>query len=231
MNKKQKRIFAINLLLMCASFMGNYLYMTIGGIEIKSFASGMFALMGIINLCYTLKSDTEHKKFCISMAVGLIFAMFGDIGLNFDFILGAALFAIGHIWYFIAYCMYERIQKLDLIISAVFFAGAGSYILFCPLLKFPEAIMKYVCLVYGLIISVMVGKAIGNFIRNKNLVTAILITGSLLFLFSDLMLVFNWFMDVGDIAANLCMATYYPAECLLALSVFATDILKNYKRK
>ena len=90
--------------------------------------------------------------------------------------------------------------------------------------------MKWVCLVYAIIISSMVGKALGNFIRNKNIVTIILAIGSSLFFFSDLMLVFDWFMGMGRISGLLCMATYYPAECLLAFSVFAVNF-KNKVRK
>lgn len=44
--------------------------------------------------------------------------------------------------------------------------------------------------------------------------------GSILFFFSDLMLVFDWFLSMGRIAGILCMSTYYPAQCLFAFSVY-----------
>ena len=78
--------------------------------------------------------------------------------------------------------------------------------------------MQIVCLVYALIISLMVGKAVGNCIRTPSLLTVVILAGSILFFFSDLMLVFDWFADGGRISGLLCMGTYYPAECLLAIS-------------
>ena len=80
--------------------------------------------------------------------------------------------------------------------------------------------MRIVCLIYALIISFMLAKAIGNFVKERNTVTIIIFVGSILFFFSDLMLVFDWFMGMGRVSGLLCMSIYYPAECLLAISVF-----------
>ena len=117
MMKKEKALLGANLVLMIAVFIGNYFYLTEGGLLLKSLCSGGFALMGIINLCLALKNKTNELRFCVSMAVGLVFAMLGDIVLGFDFIIGAGLFAIGHICYFIAYSMLEKIKILDVCIG------------------------------------------------------------------------------------------------------------------
>lgn len=220
MKKHQKILLAVNLIIASAIFMGNYFYLTEGGLLLKSLCSSGFALMGLINLGYAIAVKSPHLKFHIAMAIGLVFACLGDIVIGDSFILGAALFAIGHICYFISYCIFDRLRWLDLIISGVIFLCAGVFVMFCPLLEFPNLIMQLVCLVYALIISLMVGKAIAHFIRHKSLVTAVIFIGSVLFFFSDLMLVFDWFMNMGQIAGRLCMATYYPAECLLAFSSF-----------
>ena len=78
----------------------------------------------------------------------------------------------------------------------------------------------------ALIISMMTGKAISNFIREKNAVTTVLVIGCSLFLFSDLMLCASWFMDTGRITSILCMVAYYPAEILLAHSVYHHAVQK-----
>ena len=110
------------------------------------------------------------------------------------------------------------VVRRDLLIGGVIFACVGAFVLFCPLLDFPDTVMQTVCVVYALIISLMLGKAISNFIGERNPVTAVILAGSTLFFFSDLMLVFDWFMGIGRIVGLLCMSTYYPAECLLAFS-------------
>lgn len=223
-----KKIFAIlNAVLIIAICFGNYAFLTVGGIKIKAVTSGFFALMGIINLCYALLTKEKNLKFPIFMSIGLIFAMLGDIVLGYNFIIGAALFALGHVFYFISANVLMKIRKFDFIFIGVLLLGAGVFVLFCPLLNFDAPVMKYVCLVYALIISFMTGKNIANFIKNPCPLMFLMALGSVLFFFSDLMLVLDWFMDLST--GTLCMATYYPAQFLLALSVFVKETIGERK--
>lgn len=216
----KKLFLTLNIILAAGVFTGNYFYLTEGGLLLKSLCSSGFALLGIINLIYTVIAKKKNVKFAVSMAVGLVLAMLGDIFLGFDFIVGASLFAGGHICYFIGQSFLQKVRVKDLAISAVIFLCAGSFILFCPLLTFDTPVMKWVCLAYAMIISLMVGKSISNVSNEKSVLTIVLAVGCVLFFFSDLMLVFDWFMNGGRITGLLCMSTYYPAEIMLAWSVF-----------
>ena len=85
-----------------------------------------------------------------------------------------------------------------------------------------------VCIVYALIISLMLGKAIGNLIKEQNALTITIATASTLFFFSDLMLVFDWFIGLWNWTDHACMGTYYPALCLLAFAMYTkTKISKK----
>lgn len=216
-----KKLFLIlNVIFATGVFAGNYFYLTEGGLLIKSFCSGGFALLGIINLVYTVLTKKRNIKFAVAMSVGLILAMLGDIFLGFDFIVGASLFAGGHICYFVGQSFLKKPRIKDLATAGIIFLCAGSFILFCPLLTFDTPVMKWVCLAYAMIISLMVGKSISNVSTEQSVLTAVLAVGCVLFFFSDLMLVFDWFMNGGRITGILCMSTYYPAEVMLAWSVF-----------
>ena len=70
----------------------------------------------------------------------------------------------------------------------------------------------------GLVLA-MLGKAAGNFLRRRTFLYGVIAVGSLLFFFSDLMLVFDWFIGRWSWTDHACMGTYYPALCLLALSM------------
>ena len=218
LSKGQKLLLAVNLVIMAAVFVGNYLFLTVGGSEIKAVTSAGFVLMGVVNLIFALTRKQSRVAFQASLAAGLFLACLGDILIGPSFVLGAALFAAGHICFFVSYCVLDKLRPLDLVVSGGIFAAAACFILFAPILDFSEGYMQVVCLVYALIISCMVGKAIGNFVRRRTLLTATLLVGCVLFFFSDLMLVFDWFADAGRVAGLLCMGTYYPAECLLAVS-------------
>ncbi len=216
----QKIFFSINVIFICAIFVLNYFYQSNGfDYTLKCVCSMGFALLGMINLCYAFLSRQKNKPFYIGMASGLFLAMLGDVIINHDFIIGAAVFALGHISFVVAYCFLQRIKWLEIAIGGVVFIGAGAFLLFCPLLSFDEPIFRIVCLIYALIISLMLGKAISDFIRERNAVCGIIAIASVLFFTSDLMLVFDWFIGRWSWTNEVCMATYYPALCMLAFSM------------
>ena len=220
MKKSQKTLLVINIALIAAICIMNYFYQSNHFMRVlKCTCSGMFALLGLINLFYSRKTKQANEKFFLYMAAGLVFAFLGDVVIDWSFIPGAAIFALGHVFFVVAYCRLERIQKLDYMISGGVFLACVIF-LFSPLVTFDVPVFRIVCLVYAMIISSMLGKAFGNFFRNKTGLTATIAAASFLFFFSDLMLVCDWFIGIWDWAPNACMGTYYPALCLMALSMF-----------
>ena len=228
MKKSQKILLAVNVLIVSAILVLNYFYQSNGfDFTLKCVCSGLFALLGVINLVYALIDKKDNKKFYIGMSAGLALAFLGDVLIKYDFIIGAATFAIGHICFVVAYCFMQRMQKLDYIISGALFLGCLIFLLFCPLLIFEVAIFRIVCIFYALIISTMLGKAVGNFVREKTLVNGTIAIASVLFFFSDLMLMFDWFIGLWSWTDHACMGTYYPALCLLAFSMCIRMLVKK----
>ena len=217
-SKGQGFLLAVNLVIMTAVFVGNYFFLTIGGLGIKAVTSAGFVLMGLLNLAFALIRGQSRISFQISLSAGLLLACLGDILISPSFVVGASLFAAGHICFFVSYCILDRLRLLDSVIGGGIFTAAACFILFSPILYFSADYLRGICLAYALIISCMAGKAAGNFIRTRNPLTATLLAGCVLFLFSDLMLLLDWFGGGGRVTGLLCMGTYYPAECLLAFS-------------
>ncbi len=220
MKNSKKTLLVINIALIAAICIMNYFYQSNHFMRVlKCTCSGTFALLGLINLFYSRKTKQANEKFFLYMAAGLVFAFLGDVVIDWSFIPGAAIFALGHVFFVVAYCRLERIQKLDYMISGGVFLACVIF-LFSPLVTFDVPVFRIVCLVYAMIISSMLGKAFGNFFRNKTKLTATIAVASFLFFFSDLMLVCDWFIGIWDWAPNACMGTYYPALCLMAFSMF-----------
>ena len=227
---RNKLMLALNAVMICGIFVLNYFYQSSGfDFTLKCVCSGSFALLGIFNLVYALVTKQKNRSFYTAMALGLLLAFLGDVLIGYDFIVGAATFALGHVCFVAAYCLMHRLRKLDCAIAAVLFAGCLIFLLFCPLLTFEVAVFRVVCVVYALIISTMLGKALGSFLREKNLVTGTIAGASALFFFSDLMLVFDWFIGLWSWTDHACMGTYYPALCFLALAMFL-NTTKERKR-
>lgn len=223
--KKQHYFLILNILLMAGIIALGTTYIIIGGLEFKGTASGCFFLMGVTNLVYCLINKTD-KKFPIFQTIGLFFAMLGDIILNIEFIPGAILFAVAHVFYFIAYCHIVKFAWKDLIAGGCIFVVSLILLLTLPL-NFGGILMQIICIFYALIISLMVGKAVTNIIREKSILNIIILIGSVLFYISDFMLVLNVFGGIR-IADYFCLGTYYPAQILLAFSLFY-NACKNKK--
>ncbi len=217
---KNKGIFALNLVLTVLVQASMVWYLDCGGLWRKGLTSFGFVLLGVLNLAYLIAVRRKPLRFPVILVVGLIFAMLGDIVLNVNFIGGALLFAVGHIFYAISYAQLQRIGKLDLLLSGIIFAAAALFLLLAPIFDFGGTLMTVICVGYAFVISCMVGKAFGNAVREHTVTNILLAAGSFLFFFSDLMLVLYVFGDAPHIVDTLCVATYYPAQCILAHTMF-----------
>ena len=216
MNKTFK-IF--NIILILSILVGDICYIAFDGLLTKSITSILFVVLGVVNFVYASKQKNLNKNFCILMICGLIFAMLGDILLEIEFIVGAALFAIGHMFYFAAYSTLQKFKLRDLLISLCIIIPSILIISLVKLFDFGGLLMQLVCIIYAIIISLMVGKSISNLISKKSTLNILLVIGSCLFFFSDFMLLFNVFANISKIFGILCLASYYPAEILLAYSI------------
>lgn len=199
---------------------------------LKTISSVLFVLCGLFNLVYCLKNGfVGNKKFMIFLFIGLVFAMLGDVLLIDFFVVGAILFAIGHIFFFISFCFHSKIHWIDIVVSAGIFIVALLVIFLYP--KFEFNGMLPVAIGYALIISLMLGKAGGNLrLKTNRSFNVVVFLGALMFFLSDLMLLFNVFANAPYLFDILCLVLYYPAEFILAFSVcFCGMFVKNQQEQ
>ena len=215
-----KKAFAVlNVLMFAAMAFGISRYDAVRGLELKAMVSGTFVLFGAVNALYALLARVP-KRYPLAIWAGLILSMLGDVTLGFSMYLGAGLFALGHGMYVIAFGGLERPCRRDILISAAIFAGAAAFLLLYPAFRFDGAAMKGVSMAYALVISCMTGKAVSNFAGERSGLHALIMAAALLFFFSDLMLALVFFAGGSRIADTLCLYTYYPAQALLAHSIY-----------
>lgn len=217
-----KRLFtALNVLLLAALAGCTFVYDTINGsLMMKGVTAGCFALLGLVNLAFALCTKPRQLRFPLCMAAGLVLAMLGDILLGRHFILGAGLFAAGHMLYAAAMYLRQRFRPLDAVMTAVMLLIALLILTFTPNLSFSSNVMRYVCYVYAVVISCMAGKALSGFLRERSTVAGLLALGSVMFYFSDVMLLLAWFAGAGDWSDTLCLYSYFPGQGVLAHAVF-----------
>lgn len=206
-------IFVIFTAVMCVVYKNNY------QLWLKALTAAGFVAIGAVNFVHTLLSK-KKKSFPLLAFLGLALCMAGDIILFKNFIFGAAVFVLGHVAYICAYCMLKKISVTDITVTAVTAAASLAFIFLCPAFNFGGAVMTGVAAVYALVISVMLGKAVSNFITEKSLLHAVLLLGSLMFFVSDIALAFNVFGGSPNWSNTLCLFTYFPGQCVIALSLY-----------
>ena len=221
MRKKEHAIRLVNGLLFLALFAGMILYMQKGGLAIKSCASGLFVLMGLVNLSFLLTNKVRPLHFPLLMASGLLFSMLGDIFLGVFFPLGVGFFALGHLAYLLGCCRLRPYGKKAFMLGGAIFLGAAALLIWAPCFQWTNPALLLLLLAYALIISLMLGKALEDFYARRDFLQGILALGSALFFFSDLMLAFYMFGDASRVMDRLCLLSYFPGQGLLALSLCA----------
>jgi len=210
----------INIALGIFTAIGGLCYNTIAhNLLMKTFASLGFTLIGILNLTYGIREHKDGRTFAVIMVIGLCMGMVADVILEIQFMIGALIFALGHVFYIFAYNHLRRFEAKDLIAGILLFLFLIGCILFLPIFDFGGPVMKYVCIFYAVLLSVMFGKAYSNYRKNPNTLTKLLAIGSLLFAFSDTMLLFSHFADVPAIVGSLCVNSYYPGQAIIAASL------------
>ena len=226
--KNYKNVITFNVIAMLIMGILDMVYLIVGiPYVFKTLASVFFVSVGIVNLVFAFKfgfNDNKKKRFAILMIIGLVFAMAGDILLipASMFAVGAGLFAIGHIFFFVAYLHISKFKwSRDFIAFIAVLIPVLELILLYQGFKF-DTLMFVVVIVYAIIISLMLSKSIGN-MYDKNMskfAKWLIFAGSLMFFLSDACLLFNVFAGWGRWIDILCLVFYYPAEIVLASSIF-----------
>lgn len=212
-----KRIKLTNIVLMILAMLCLIYYDGHRTIWLKGVTSGWFVALGLVNLAHNWKNG--NKRFLILLETGLFLSAAADVILWNHFMLGAGVFALGHIFYFAAFCALEAFRVRDLLPVAVVAVVSLFAVFGTPYIQV-EGFMAYVMLAYALIISCMLGKDIGNLREKKNTARWLMLIGGAMFWFSDLMLAFSLFGGGGHLAGQLCVYTYWPGQLILAHSIF-----------
>lgn len=226
-------MFIILYLLLTFSFMYcNYFEIVILRMCLKAVCSFMFVLAPFL---FTKNNKSIRKtKYFKTLLLGLFFAFLGDVLLDIDnsklgilFILGMLGFALTHIMYSISFKKHTKFNKITLISFISLLLPTLYIINFSKLINCGDLIL--VINLYAVIISLMVSLAITiykNTTLNK-LFRKRTLTGVVLFMISDLILLFSLFGNTSRLLLPLNNLIYYIAQLIIAFSFY--KIKNSYK--
>lgn len=194
-------------------------------IALKAVASLFFVLTGVCG--YAGNRDTRF--FSKPVLIALCCSMAGDVLLALDqtqgilFVLGVAAFAGAHIMFSFAFCRVCAVRKADVVWTVVVLV---QLVLLLALGNFDFHGLLPVLIGYAAVISFMTVKAL-SFWRcrqEKKKLAALIMPGGVLFLLSDVVLLF-WMFGVGmpEWVQWVNWILYYLAQGCLAASLSVGD--------
>ena len=216
-------VLILNILLSVSLFIINVFYQLPApkwDLTFKFIGSGLCLLLGAINLTFGAIKKKINFKFSLTMLVGLSLSFAGDVAIEYEFIIGAALFALAHICYVAGYYFISKFHWLDIVISVTMAIPASLTIALLPSFNFGSDVLKYVIVGYSIVISFMLGKSLSNLILKRNFHTLLIFIGSILFVASDFCLLLELFTTLGYKWGHGCMALYFPALLVFGYSIY-----------
>ena len=217
---ERKQIKKVNILLLICAVICLVCYDIFGGLWLKGVTSGWFVLLGCVNLVAARNLEWKQLRFIALMVTGLFCGMCADVLLGVAFFAGVGVFALGHVLYFIAFCTLEKFCLRDLKIMIPLALLSIFLVTGTPWITVTDPLLQKLIPVYAVIISMMLGKAIGNLILRPSLFRWLLAIGSFLFWFSDLILAVDMFGQSSRLTWILCSYAYWPAQNILAHALY-----------
>ena len=219
-DKIKKSFYYGNIFLFICAIICLVCYDIHGGLWLKGMTSFWFVILGLFNLIYAQKMKIKLSRFLILIELGLFFGMCADVLLGVAFIFGILFFTMGHVFYLIAFYALEKFTKKDFYIIFPITLISLFVVTGTPYIQIKDSFIKKLLLGYAVIIACMLGKAISNFTKSKSTSRILLLLGSAMFWFSDVMLAIDMFGQSSRLTWILCSYNYWPAQCLLACSLF-----------
>lgn len=189
-------------------------YMFAGDTVAESLGNTAAAILKVIPIALLifLSLRTKANKW---LPMALFFGALGDALLAYNrFVPGLAAFLIGHIFYIILWSGHFELKKRLNIIPAVFFGVTTSYFLIPFLGGMATPVVVYIA-----VITLMAASA-----STSSLANLWGILGVYCFLFSDLLIAWNRFVEPVPMAGLLIMATYYFAQAAICYNVVSKPI-------
>ncbi len=206
-------------------------------VYLKGLSSIFFVLTGIFALAERPKKEGRSPSYAVLILLGLVFGCIGDINMQLAdikgdlcFIIGLVTFALGHVFYLIAFFKKSHFHFYNLIPTLIVIP---LFLIAIPLsgaFEFNPDFLFYAVIGYGVLMTFMVGKSL-SFTEFKGHPAFVRMTtvGAVLFAVSDVILLFILFFkpvialgqfDPLRLALRFAgLLTYYPGQGLIALSL------------
>jgi len=169
----------------------------------------------------SFREPTRNLTYSAGVLVGLLFSFGGDVALMFQesrraFAAGLGLFLLAHVAYMVVFGLLGRISGWDVLSAVVLSVVAVG---FYQLIKANLGVMRVPVILYIVVISMMVSRAVSTLISPEfgNVQAAAVALGAVLFYVSDAILAAGRFWRPWKYG-RINLVFYYGGQMLIALA-------------
>ena len=121
-------------------------------------ASAAVCVLALLNLLANI-FFCKRKDFlvCLLIFLGVVIGSAGDFLIGVNFVLGAALFAVGHIFYIVALYFLTRFSWFEIIVALCVIA-VSLFVVFVPYVNYGNYLIMII--LYAIILSLMLSKCL-----------------------------------------------------------------------
>lgn len=163
--------------------------------------------------------DGTGGRYALLILCGLCVCTAADVVLGIRFVLGGALFLLGHVFYISAFLSLQALSGWNLLVFAIALPGLW---LFCqcyrPLIK--SRLVSYGVLLYSAALAVLLCLSLPLPFAILSQRTVLAAAGAALFVLSDMGVCHSILVDTSKSFSFRMLGVYYLAQLCLGLSAF-----------
>lgn len=164
--------------------------------------------IGLSSIGISLFSLIRHKNpYAILLTIVLSLFMIADVSINFSFVAGGAIFALGHLILLIYFLRHNKLKAKNYIVTAITFA---VFLVIILVLNRSNIYLMIALMIYALLISFLLSSTI-----QENLWIKI---GVLVFVISDALLMINIGLNSNLMLGHFARGVYYLSIILLSIT-------------
>lgn len=205
-------LYVVIFMVMCDGLSGKY--------PKEEYQSAIYKTLPIVQLIfivYTTNYEYKHfENYKFNLMLGLLVSMGGDACLVWRFKLfipGLVFFALAQLCYIRAFGFRPAGIPAGVLSLAI---GVGVYLYLLPYIQEPQ--LKFLVLLYDLLIMFMAWRALALYQAVPNIGTFCGCVGAWVFVVSDLTIAVDKWVGEIENAPIIVMCTYYTAQLFIALS-------------
>lgn len=164
--------------------------------------------IGLCSISISLFGLIKHKNpYAIILTIVLSLFMIADVSINFSFVAGGSIFALGHLILLIYFLRHDKLKPMNCLITAIAFS---VFLVIILLLNRSNIYLMIALRVYALLISFLLSSCIRENLRIK--------IGILVFVISDALLMINIGINGNLILGHFARGVYYLSIILLSIT-------------